>query len=123
VALRFVFFLASAPMSSYAPNLRRALFEIVVTQQAVEKKAFSTACALTLVSPEAGEKIRKEASFTQGVESLLIAILGFPGVFQHPARRAACFSAAHLRSAGCARSGVHRRRPSRLGLPAHWVYE
>src|SRR6266849_2482357 len=83
------------------------------------KKAFSTAGALTLVSPEAGEKIRKEASFTQGVESLLIAILGFPGVFQHPARRAACFSAAHLRSAGCARSGVHRRRPSRLGLPAH----
>jgi hypothetical protein len=49
------------------------------------KKAFSTACALTLVSPEAGEKIRKEASFTQGVESLRIAILGFPGVFQHPA--------------------------------------
>jgi hypothetical protein len=27
------------------------------------KKAFSTACALTLVSPEAGEKVRKEASF------------------------------------------------------------
>src|SRR6266849_3191680 len=45
------------------------------------KKAFSTAGALTLVSPEAGEKIRKEASFTQGVESLLIAILGFPGFF------------------------------------------
>src|SRR5207245_1423484 len=43
-------------------------------------------CALTLFSPEAGEKIRKEASFTQGVESLRIAILGFPGVFQHPAR-------------------------------------
>jgi hypothetical protein len=30
------------------------------------KKAFSTACALTLVSPEAGEKIRKEASFYAG---------------------------------------------------------
>src|SRR6266851_104742 len=29
---------------------------------------------------------QKEASFTQGVESLRIAILGFPGVFQHPAR-------------------------------------
>ena len=41
----------------------------------------STACALTLVSPEAGEKFRKEAVFTQGVESLPIAILGFLGVF------------------------------------------
>src|SRR5260370_37779625 len=30
---------------------------------------------------------QKEASFTQGVESLRIAILGFPGVFQHPARK------------------------------------
>jgi hypothetical protein len=30
------------------------------------KKAFSTAGALTLVSPEAGEKIRKEASFYAG---------------------------------------------------------
>jgi hypothetical protein len=33
--------------------------------QAVEK-GFSTACALTLVSPETGEKIRKEASFYSG---------------------------------------------------------
>ena len=30
------------------------------------KKVFSTACALTLVSPEAGEKVRKEASFYAG---------------------------------------------------------
>jgi len=29
----------------------------------------STACALTLISPEAGEKFRNAASFTQGVES------------------------------------------------------
>jgi hypothetical protein len=48
------------------------------------KKEFSTASALTLVSPEAGEKIRKEASFTQGVESLPIAIFGIPRGFSTP---------------------------------------
>jgi hypothetical protein len=48
------------------------------------KKAFSTACALTLVSPEAGEKFRNEANFTQGVESLPIAILGLPWGFSTP---------------------------------------
>src|SRR6266446_1893127 len=71
--------------SSRIPQALRALpGRYCISPSKLLKKAFSTACALTLVSPEAGEKIRKEASFTQGVESLRIAILGFPGVFQHP---------------------------------------
>jgi hypothetical protein len=43
-----------------------SIYALAVSPSRLLKKAFSTACALTLVSPEAGEKIRKEASFYAG---------------------------------------------------------
>jgi hypothetical protein len=77
------------------------------------KKAFSTACALTLISPEAGEKLGRKPVFTQGVESLPIAILGFLGVFQHPAKEVAdVITLAPIRSR-LHKSEIRNRRSTR----------
>src|SRR5229473_2758397 len=52
----------------------------------LEKRIFNSLRPHSCFSREAGERFRKQVSFTQGVESLPIAILGLLGVFQHPAR-------------------------------------
>src|SRR5712692_1979534 len=59
------------------------------------KKAFSTACALTLVSPEAGEKVRKEASFYAGCRKLANSHFGIPRGFSTP-----CYRSSSCRSEG-----------------------